>query len=170
MVFLYHLNFHVQISVTYIFYLQDQRILELMMMKGEGEISANRDRFVADLAWEEQRKLEEEVKVRTEMKRRQMLAEENRIRDMKKVGKQDEIKSKHCWCFRLEWKNVLWYNCLAIHSRLFSVSFSYKFFIKHNPMAWLVSICQISFSKIHDKFFTFKMEADITMPTNLYLS
>lgn len=63
---------------------RDQRILELMMMKGEGEISANRDRFVADLAWEEQRKLEEEVKVRTEMKRRQMLAEENRIRDMKK--------------------------------------------------------------------------------------
>lgn len=62
-------------------------------MKGEGEISANRDRFVADLAWEEQRKLEEEVKVRTEMKRRQMLAEENRIRDMKKVGKQDEIIS-----------------------------------------------------------------------------
>lgn len=87
---MYHLNFHVQISVTYIFYLQDQRILELMMMKGEGEISANRDRFVADLAWEEQRKLEEEVKVRTEMKRRQMLAEENRIRDMKKVGKQDD--------------------------------------------------------------------------------
>lgn len=68
----------------------------MMMMKGEGEISANRDRIVADLAWEEQRKLEEEVKVRTEMKRRQMLAEENRIRDMKKVGKQDEIKSKHC--------------------------------------------------------------------------
>lgn len=63
---------------------RDQRILELMMMKGEGEISANRDRFVADLAWEEQRKLEEEVKVRTEMKRRQILAEENRIRDMKK--------------------------------------------------------------------------------------
>ncbi|XP_011452389.3 coiled-coil domain-containing protein 177 [Magallana gigas] len=63
---------------------RDQRILELMMMKGEGEISANRDRFVADLAWGEQRKLEEEVKVRTEMKRRQMLAEENRIRDMKK--------------------------------------------------------------------------------------
>lgn len=63
---------------------RDQKILELMMMKGEGEISANRDRFVADLAWEEQRKLEEEVKVRTEMKRRQMLAEENRIRDMKK--------------------------------------------------------------------------------------
>lgn len=74
--------------MTYIFYPQDQRILELMMMKGEGEISANRDRFVADLAWEEQRKLEEEVKVRTEMKRRQMLAEENRIRDMKKVSKQ----------------------------------------------------------------------------------
>lgn len=138
-------------------------------MKGEGEISANRDRFVADLAWEEQRKLEEEVKVRTEMKRRQMLAEENRIRDMKKVGKQDEIKSKHCWCFRFEWKNVLWYNCLAIHSRLFSVSVSHKFFIKHNPMAWLVSICQISFSKIQD-IFSFKMEADITMPTNLYLS
>lgn len=88
--FLYHFIFHVQIqvSITYIFFLQDQRILELMMMKGEGEISANRDRFVADLAWEEQRKLEEEVKVRTEMKRRQMLAEENRIRDMKKVTKQ----------------------------------------------------------------------------------
>lgn len=55
------------------------------MMKGEDQISSNRDRFIADLAWEEQRKLEEEVKVRTEMKRRQMLAEENRIRDLKKV-------------------------------------------------------------------------------------
>lgn len=69
-------------------------------MKGEGEISANRDRFVADLAWEEQRKLEEEVKVRTEMKRRQMLAEENRIRDMKKVTKQidalNRVKKMHC--------------------------------------------------------------------------
>lgn len=54
-------------------------------MKGEDQISSNRDRFIADLAWEEQRKLEEEVKFRTEMKRRQMLAEENRIRDLKKV-------------------------------------------------------------------------------------
>ena len=70
--------------VTYSLY-QDQRILELMMMKGEDQISANRDRFIADLAWEEQRKLEEEVKVRTEMKRRQMLAEENKLRDLKKV-------------------------------------------------------------------------------------
>lgn len=38
-----------------------------MMMKGEGEILANRDRFVVDLVWEEQRKLEEEVKVSNEM-------------------------------------------------------------------------------------------------------
>lgn len=81
-------------------------------MKGEGEISANPDRFVADLAWEEQRKLEEEVKVRTEMKRRQMLAEENRIRDMKKVSKQiDALDSSE--------KNALWYDCLAIHFRLY---------------------------------------------------
>ncbi|XP_061167178.1 coiled-coil domain-containing protein 177-like [Saccostrea echinata] len=73
---------------------RDQRILELMMMKGEGEISANRDRFIADLAWEEQHKLEEEVKVRTEMKRRQLLAEENRIRDMKKKQKDRRRKKE----------------------------------------------------------------------------
>ncbi|XP_062613250.1 coiled-coil domain-containing protein 177-like isoform X2 [Saccostrea cucullata] len=73
---------------------RDQRILELMMMKGEGEISANRDRFIADLAWEEQHKLEEEVKVRTEMKRRQLLAEENRIKDMKKKQKDKRRKKE----------------------------------------------------------------------------
>lgn len=104
--------------MTYIFFLQDQRILELMMMKGEGEISANRDRFVADLAWEEQRKLEEEVKVRTEMKRRQMLAEENRIRDMKKVTKQIDALNR-------SEKNALWYNCLAILD-YFSIWYSYR--------------------------------------------
>ncbi|XP_048754256.2 coiled-coil domain-containing protein 177-like [Ostrea edulis] len=73
---------------------RDQRILELMMMKGEGEKSANRGRFIADLAWEEQRKLEEEVKVKTEMKRRQLLAEENRIKDMKKEQKERRRKKE----------------------------------------------------------------------------
>lgn len=88
-------------------------------MKGEGEISANRDRFVADLAWEEQRKLEEEVKVRTEMKRRQMLAEENRIRDMKKVGTQDDA---------LDRSEKMHFNITALQFIFdyFSIWFSYK--------------------------------------------
>lgn len=88
-------------------------------MKGEGEISANRDRFVADLAWEEQRKLEEEVKVRTEMKRRQMLAEENRIRDMKKVGKRYDA---------LDRSEKMHFNITALQFIFdyFSIWFSYK--------------------------------------------
>ncbi|CAG2227404.1 unnamed protein product [Mytilus edulis] len=64
---------------------RDQRILELMMTKGEQERATNRDRFIADLTWEHQRKLEEESRVQSEMKRRRMLAEENRIKLLKKM-------------------------------------------------------------------------------------
>ena len=56
-----------------------------MMTKGEQERATNRDRFIADLTWEHQRKLEEESRVQSEMKRRRMLAEENRIKLLKKV-------------------------------------------------------------------------------------
>lgn len=56
-----------------------------MMAKGEQERAINRDKFIADLTWEHQRKLEEESRVQSEMKRRRMLAEENRIKDLKKV-------------------------------------------------------------------------------------
>ena len=64
---------------------RDQKILELMMTKGEQERALNRDKFVADLTWEHQRKLEEESKVQSEMKRRRLLAEENRIKMLKKI-------------------------------------------------------------------------------------
>ncbi|XP_063421810.1 coiled-coil domain-containing protein 177-like isoform X1 [Mytilus trossulus] len=64
---------------------RDQRILELMMTKGEQERATNRDRFIADLTWEHQRKIEEESRVQSEMKRRRMLAEENRIKLLKKM-------------------------------------------------------------------------------------
>ena len=56
-----------------------------MMTKGEQERALNRDKFVADLTWEHQRKLEEESRVQSEMKRRRLLAEENRIKMLKKV-------------------------------------------------------------------------------------
>lgn len=69
---------------------RDQRILELMMAKGEQERAINRDKFIADLTWEHQRKIEEESKVQSEMKRRRMLAEENRIKEMKKM-----VSEKH---------------------------------------------------------------------------
>ncbi|XP_060069109.1 coiled-coil domain-containing protein 177-like [Ylistrum balloti] len=64
---------------------RDQKILELMMSKGEEEKAVSRDRYMADLAWELQRKREEEAKITSEMKRRELLAEENRIRHRKKV-------------------------------------------------------------------------------------
>lgn len=64
---------------------RDQKILELMMTKGEQERAINRDKFIADLTWEHQRKLEEESRIQSEMKRRRLLAEENRIKMLKKM-------------------------------------------------------------------------------------
>ena len=75
----------IHIKLKYYLILKDQKILELMMTKGEQERALNRDKFVADLTWEHQRKLEEESKVQSEMKRRRLLAEENRIKMLKKV-------------------------------------------------------------------------------------
>ena len=55
------------------------------MTKGEQERALNRDKFIADLTWEHQRKLEEESRIQSEMKRRRLLAEENRLKLLKKV-------------------------------------------------------------------------------------
>jgi len=55
------------------------------MSKGEEEKALSRDRYMADLAWEIQRKKEEEAKLSSEMRRRALLAAENRIRLQKKV-------------------------------------------------------------------------------------
>lgn len=64
---------------------RDEKILELMMSKGEEEKAVSRDRYMADLAWDLQRKREEEAKIAAEMRRRELLAEENRIRNRRKV-------------------------------------------------------------------------------------
>ncbi|XP_033761493.1 coiled-coil domain-containing protein 177-like [Pecten maximus] len=64
---------------------QDEKILELMMSKGEEEKAVSRDRYMADLAWDLQRKREEEAKIVSEMRRRELLAEENRIRHRRMV-------------------------------------------------------------------------------------
>ncbi|XP_021376264.1 coiled-coil domain-containing protein 177-like [Mizuhopecten yessoensis] len=64
---------------------RDEKILELMMSKGEEEKAVSRDRYMADLAWDIQRKREEEAKIASEMRRRELLAEENRIRHRRKV-------------------------------------------------------------------------------------
>ena len=56
-----------------------------MVSKGEQEKAANRDRYMADLAWEVQRKKEEDSKMAAEMKRRELLSEENRMKKQKHV-------------------------------------------------------------------------------------
>lgn len=64
---------------------QDEKILELMVSKHEDEVAENREKVLREIQWERQKKEEEAARISSEMRRRKLLAEENRIKQLKKV-------------------------------------------------------------------------------------
>ena len=65
--------------------IQDEKILELMMVKHEDEKAGMREKQLREEQWEKQKKEEEAVRLASEMRRRRLLAEENRIQQLKRV-------------------------------------------------------------------------------------
>ena len=55
------------------------------MSKAEDSKAQNRERFLRDLMWERQKKEAEAARLASEMRRRRLLAEENRTKNQKKV-------------------------------------------------------------------------------------
>ena len=55
------------------------------MSKAEDSKALNRERFLRDLMWERQKKEAEAARLASEMRRRRLLAEENRTKNQKKV-------------------------------------------------------------------------------------
>ena len=56
------------------------------MSKAEDSKAQNKERFLRELIWERQKKEEEAARIASEMRRRRMLAEENRAKNLKKVN------------------------------------------------------------------------------------
>ncbi|KAL5007535.1 hypothetical protein ScPMuIL_016341 [Solemya velum] len=69
---------------------KDQKILELIVSKGEEEKIHQKERHMAEVEWIQQRKQEDVAKKELENHRRRMLAEEARIRNMKKNKREDQ--------------------------------------------------------------------------------
>lgn len=66
---------------------QDEKILELMMVKHEDEKADLREKQLREIQWEQQKKEEEAARLASEMRRRRLLAEENRIQQLKRVSR-----------------------------------------------------------------------------------
>ncbi|XP_052245912.1 coiled-coil domain-containing protein 177-like [Dreissena polymorpha] len=72
----------------------DEKILELMYMKGEGEKIEARERQLREIQWERQKQEAEAIRLAGEMRRRRMLAEENRIQKLKKCEAELQHKAE----------------------------------------------------------------------------
>ncbi|KAK3609310.1 hypothetical protein CHS0354_026230 [Potamilus streckersoni] len=79
---------------------RDQKILELMIEKRQLEKLQQQARQERELAWEEQKKHEEKLRIEAEMRRRKLIAEENRIKDMKKQEKEKERRKEEKQLFQ----------------------------------------------------------------------
>ena len=55
------------------------------MSKAEDSKAQNKERFLRELVWERQKKEEEAARIASEMRRRRILAEVNRSKNLKKV-------------------------------------------------------------------------------------
>ena len=64
---------------------QDKKILQLMKERRESELRSLDTSEQAHQLWDDQKKREEALRAIMENKRRSLLAEENRIKEMRKV-------------------------------------------------------------------------------------
>ncbi|KAL4222834.1 hypothetical protein ACF0H5_018874 [Mactra antiquata] len=72
---------------------RDEKILELMVNKHEDEKAESREKLLQEIQWERQKKEEEAARMASEMKRRKMLADENRIKQLNRY-EQDVRRKK----------------------------------------------------------------------------
>ncbi|XP_052818267.1 coiled-coil domain-containing protein 177-like isoform X2 [Mya arenaria] len=73
---------------------RDERILELMYARGEEEKIEAKEKQLREIQWERQRKEEEAIRMSSEMRRRRILAEENRIKQARKSEFESQRKTE----------------------------------------------------------------------------
>ena len=104
-----------------------------MMSKAEDSKALNRERFLRDLMWERQKKEAEAARIASEMRRRRLLAEENRAKNQKKVTRRRANIPCHEILVLFVLSRLIFWTCMRSHPVGLNVWFLVGPFVYFHP-------------------------------------